>query len=186
MSSSKSHVVAGLNDYHFVASLHIQHASISPEQVTFALAIDPGSVKRRGEQRKTPDGKPLSGMYAENHWGADISIIHGHDVSEFLKDFVDRQKSSTIDLMRQIDDTGGSVSIFIGLFAKRCCDFEIPAATLRKLGNAGITVRLNYCGYDDMHDQITEVPSDEREAAAASELNSGSHAPPSGSQLQQG
>ena len=148
-ASSESRVTAGLNDYRFVVSLHVEHPSISPDEMTGALKQDPTSVRRRGEKRRRPDGGLLTGVYDENHWNTELEIVAGHDVSEFLADLVDTQISHAADFTRQIDDTDGCVTVFIGVFADRLCDFEIPASTLRRLGNAGISVRLDYYGVSD-------------------------------------
>ncbi len=141
---SESRVTSGLNDYRFVASLHVQHPSVDPDEVTAALKLAPRSVKRRGERRRRPDGGLLTGHYDENHWSVDLDIVAGHDVPEFLQDLIDSQMPHAMNLTRRIDDTGGAVSVFIGLFADRLCDFEIPASTLRLLGDAGVSVRLDY------------------------------------------
>ncbi|TWU20894.1 DUF4279 domain-containing protein [Bythopirellula polymerisocia] len=140
----RSRVTTGLNDYQFVASLHVQHPSVDPDEVTGTLKLDPKSIKRRGERRHRPDGGLLTGTYNENHWSADLEIVSGHDVSEFLEDLIDTQISHATNLTRQIDCTHGSVTVFIGVFAVGLCDFEIPASTLSRLGKAGISVRLDY------------------------------------------
>ncbi|REJ97756.1 MAG: DUF4279 domain-containing protein [Planctomycetota bacterium] len=158
---SESRVTAGLNDYRFVASLHVQHPSIDPADVTAALKQEPNSVKRRGEKRRRPDGSLLTGNYDENHWSADLEIVAGHDLPKFLHNLTDAQMRHAMDLTRRIDDTGGSVTVFIGVFADRLCDFEIPASTLRRLGNAGISVRLDYYGNADTSE--TAEQTDERE-----------------------
>lgn len=96
----------------------------------------------------------LTGNYDENHWSADLKIVAGHDVPEFLLNLIDAQMRQAVDLTRRIDDTGGAVTVFIGVFAVRLCDFEIPASTLRRLGDGGISVRLDYYGVgnDQSHD----------------------------------
>ncbi|MCA9191221.1 MAG: DUF4279 domain-containing protein [Planctomycetales bacterium] len=160
---SESRVTAGLNDYRFVASLHVQHPSVDPNDVTAALKLNPKSVKRRGERRRKPDGGLLSGNYDENHWRANLEIVAGHNVSEFLQKLIDTQTPDAMALTRRIDDTGGSVSVFIGVFADRLCDFEIPASTLRLLGEAGISVRLDYYGACNGQTSDAEKRSGQRE-----------------------
>ncbi len=160
---SESRVTAGLNDYRFVASLHVEHPSVDPDEVTSTLKREPKTSKRRGEQRRRPDGGLLTGTYGKNHWSADLDIVSGHDVPEFLDDLADTWTSHAVDLTRHIDDTGGSVTVFIGVFADRLCDFEIPASTLRRLGNAGISVRLDYYGVGNRNTSDMAEPTDERE-----------------------
>lgn len=139
-----SHVVAGLNDYRFVVSLHIMHPSVAPQSISAALGLTPKRTGCRGDQRRSPAGVLRAETYDANHWTADLPIQDGSDVAEFLTGFVDSQTHEARSLTRQIADTGGAVELFIGLFATRCCDFAIPPESLRLLGEAGITLRLDY------------------------------------------
>ena len=143
---SESQVTSGLNDYRFAASLHVQHPSMDPDEVTATLKWEPKSIKRNGEQRHSPDGSLLTGYYDGNHWSADLEIVAGHDIPEFLRNLIDTQMRHAVEFTRRIDNTGGSVTVFIGVFAERLCDFEVPASTLRLLGDAGVSVRLDYYG----------------------------------------
>lgn len=145
-SSFESRVVAGLNHYRLVASMHVRHPSVSPDEVSSSLGLEPKRVRRRGQQKCSPAGKLLNGTYTENYWTADLEILAGHDTSDFLNDLMDRRIGHAIDFTRRLDDTGGATSILVGLYADGGCDFEIPAATLRRLGDAGITVRFDFYG----------------------------------------
>ncbi|QDU75901.1 hypothetical protein Pan97_29430 [Bremerella volcania] len=169
---SESLVTAGLDDYRFVASLHVQHPSVDPNEVTVALKQEPKSVKRRGERRRRPDGDLLTGNYDENHWSVDLEIVAGHDVPEFLRYLINTPTSDAMDLTRRIDDTGGSVTVFIGVFADRLCDFEIPASTLRQLGDAGVSVRLDYYGVSNEQNSDAAEQSGEREPPVMRDLKS--------------
>ncbi len=169
---SESRVTAGLNDFRFVASLHVRHPSVDPNEVTAALKMKPRSVKRRGERRQRPDGGLLTGHYDENHWAVDLDIVAGQDVPEFLQDLIDAQIAHAMDLTRRIDDTGGAVSVFIGVFADRLCDFEIPAATLRLLGDAGVSVRLDYYGVGNEQTGDAAEHSDARKSPVGREFES--------------
>lgn len=155
---SESRVIEGLNDYQFVASLHVRHPSIDPDEVTAALGICPKRTRRCGERYS---GQP-GGYFDANHWAAELEIVAGHNVPEFLEDFVDSLSLPAKSLTRRIDETGGEVTVFIGLFANRLCDFEIFASTLRDLGNAGISVRLDYYkpGGDDTAEDADSTGSE--------------------------
>ncbi|TWU20041.1 DUF4279 domain-containing protein [Allorhodopirellula heiligendammensis] len=167
---SESRVTAGLNDYRFVASLHVQHPLVEPNELTAAFKQEPKRVKRRGERRQRRDGGLLTRKYDENHWSIDLKIVAGHDVPEFLQNLINTQRSDAIDLTRRIDETGGSVSVFIGLFAEQLCDFEIPAATLRQLGDAGVSVRLDYYGVGNEQASNAAEQSGKREPPMTRDL----------------
>ncbi len=141
-----SRVLAGMNDYRFVASLQIKHPTIEPSEITDALKLVPKTAKTRGDRRRRPVGGLQAGNYEDNYWTAELEIIDGHDIADFLLNLIDRQGESALEFTRRIYASGGSTSIFIGIFARSLCDFEIPACTLSKLGDAGIAVRLDYYG----------------------------------------
>jgi hypothetical protein len=142
----ESRVVCGLNDYRFRASLYFEHLSISPDEATAALDRMPASTRRHGQPRTRPDGSSLGGVVQGNHWAADLAIVPGHDIPDFLAEFVDRLSAGSLKWMRRVADTGGCISVFFGIFADRLCDFEIPPVIFRKLGDAGVTIRFDFYG----------------------------------------
>ena len=146
---SESRVREGLNDYRFQASLSVEHPAIGPDEATKALGLEPASVRHHGQPRLRPDGSPLPGVVKGNHWAADLKIVTGQDIPAFLLDFIEHLPAEATEWMRMVTDTGGCVSLFLGVFADGCCDFEIPAAILGMLGNAGVAIRLDFyrnCG----------------------------------------
>lgn len=145
----ESRVTTGLNDFRIKSRLSVFHPSVAPTEVTSALQREPSRSHLRGEQRRTPGGKPLKGVYPSHYWFAELAIPRVADVAEYLEYFLGGLSADAIQLCRQIDESGGSVEIWVAMFVTQCCDNEIPAATLRKLGEAGITLRLDY--YCDLH-----------------------------------
>ena len=146
---SESRVQEGLNDYRFKASLSVEHPAIGPDEATKALGLEPASVRHHDQPRLRPDGSPLPGVVTGNHWAADLKIATGQDIPAFLLDFIEHLPAEATGWMRMVADTGGCVSLFLGVFADGCCDFEIPAAILGMLGNAGVAIRLDFyrnCG----------------------------------------
>ena len=144
--ASESRVQEGLNDYRFKASLYVEHPTIAPEEATKALGLEPASVRHDGQPRLRPDGSPLTGVVKRNLWAADLGIVDGQDIPAFLLDFIERLPAEATRWMRMVADKGGCVSLFLGLFADRCCDFEIPAAILRMFGDAGVAIRFDFYG----------------------------------------
>lgn len=149
MSQSESRVIVGLNDYRFVASLHVQHKSIPLEEITESLGLTPRRVRRQGEPRSSPKGSLLSGVFDANHWSTDLLITAGHDIDQFLMELVSSTLKDSLEFTRRIDETGGSICVFLGVFATRLCDFEIQPETLRRLGSAGVSVRFDYYPAED-------------------------------------
>ncbi len=57
--------------YSYTIDLRIWHPSIKPEEITRALGIQPNHFSEAGQQRKTPKGTLLEGVYRESYWNAD-------------------------------------------------------------------------------------------------------------------
>lgn len=145
-----SHVQLGLNEYRFSASLQIEHPTIDPGHMSTALALLPSISRRRGEQRTTPRGDHLlPGEYSKNFFTSELAISPGTDLPEFLDNFITELTANGTRLLLDIFRSGGSVSIFVGIFAIRCCDFEISPNTLKNLGGLGISLRLDYYNSTD-------------------------------------
>jgi hypothetical protein len=155
----ESRVLEGLNDYRFKATLHVEHPSISPDEATATLALSPTSVRRNGEPRILPNGSRAEGAVRGNYWAAELEITPGRDIPAFLLEFVDGLPVEVVGWMRKVSDTGGSVSVFLGIFADGLCDFEIPPGILRKLGDAGVTTRFDFYGKDKHAEQSLAAES---------------------------
>lgn len=140
-------VTTGLNDYRYVASLHVQHPSIDADTITRSIPFKPDRVCKLGDPKRTPNGKPLSGHYDQTHWHVKLETPADGDVTDFLRLLCERL-SRCREFLGQLDDSGGRAEIFIGLFADRCCDFELPSSLLADLASAGLSLRLDYYGPD--------------------------------------
>lgn len=118
------------------------------DSISHAMPISPDRVCRIGDRKRTPNGKPLSGNYYRTHWHAKLETPTDGDVSDFLRSLHKRLENARGFLAR-IGDTGGTSEVFIGLFADRGCDFELPSSLLADLASAGLGLRLDYYGPDN-------------------------------------
>lgn len=135
----------GLNDYRYVATLHVEHPSIDADIISQSIPFRPDRICKIGETKQTPHGKPLLGHYDQTYWHATLETPTDGDVTNFLRLLCDRLARSR-EFLAQLDDTGGKVEVFIGLFADRCCDFELPWSLLADLASARVGLRLDYYG----------------------------------------
>ena len=143
--SKKAHYAAGLNDFTYSASLCIHHPNIHPDQITNELGLAPTVTHCPGEQRTTPKGTPLNGVWESSYWTAELDVIDGEDVSAFLSRLIDRLTPAT-DFLNQISKEGAQIECFLGLFATALCDQCIPAKRLSRLGQLNVDLRLDYYG----------------------------------------
>jgi hypothetical protein len=98
----------------FTVRISIRHPTISPDEITFELGLNPHTYWCAGDVRKTPKGTPLKGVYMDNMW---------NHVFEYVGDKSFYKKTSDIicmleckkDFIDKINSTGGLVSICIHL-----------------------------------------------------------------------
>ncbi|WP_391540471.1 DUF4279 domain-containing protein [Rubripirellula lacrimiformis] len=136
-------MTTGLNDYRYVASLYIDHPTVDPDAITRGMPIKPDRICRIGDPKRTP----REGFYDRTHWSVKLQTPADGDVAEFLSMVFERLDSSRA-LLTELADTGGRAEIFIGLFADRCCDFEMPPTLLANLASLSLGLRLDYYGPD--------------------------------------
>jgi hypothetical protein len=136
---------AGLNDFEYCASLHIEHPSHDPDLVTKTLGIVPVRKRRVGERRQTPQGTLLEGVYETNHWHADLLTKDGEDLSQFLSNMLNPLDPAK-EFLVQFASEGGRVECMVGLFATNCCDSCLSAKLLGRFAEFGVDLRLDYYG----------------------------------------
>jgi hypothetical protein len=61
-----------MTDYKYKISLKLWHPLMHPADITAILGIEPDITFVAGEQRKTPTGAPLEGVYRESYWFANL------------------------------------------------------------------------------------------------------------------
>lgn len=115
------------------------------DSISHAMPISPDRVCRIGDPKRTPSGKQLSGHYDRTHWHAKLETPADGDVSDFLRS-LHKQLENAHGFLRGVADTGGTSEVFIGLFADRCCDFELPVSLLGDLASSGLGLRFDYYG----------------------------------------
>ncbi|MEQ1796254.1 MAG: DUF4279 domain-containing protein [Nitrospira sp.] len=57
--------------YSYTVDVRIWHPSIKPEEITHVLGMTPSHCSKAGQQRQTPKGTLLEGVYRESYWNAD-------------------------------------------------------------------------------------------------------------------
>jgi uncharacterized protein DUF4279 len=139
----KTRVKIGLLGFEYRASLHIEHPLLDPNVVSHTLQMKPRSSHRAGDQCHTPKGTPLPGTYPTAIWSADLDTREGEDIAEFLSRIACDLSRAEKFLLGIVND-GECVECYLQLFASRLCDQILPATLLRRLGELGINLRMDY------------------------------------------
>jgi hypothetical protein len=139
------------NEFNYCVSLSIVHPSVDAAGITKVITIlRPRIETTAGTARRGKGGKPLSPsrMSPLSHWCADLhreeKLYSGSKpFSEFLLEQANKLEPYR-DLFVQLRQEG-AVTFMIGLFSKSNCAADVlKADMLRKCGDLGIDIELNY------------------------------------------
>lgn len=140
---TKAIYVCGLNDFEYCVSLHVEHPSICPAEITQALQLSPDRCVSVGESKRTPAEKAGRGVYSRTHWHKELTPQAGQSIPEFLSTLIE-QLSPAKSFLTQVVSEGGEIECFIGVFANGLCDQSYPPDLLRTLGTLGVSLRFDY------------------------------------------
>lgn len=107
--------MAEARKYRYKASLRISHPSLSPEEITSSIRLEPSRSWIIGQPRATPTGAPLSGVNKNNFWTHSFAVPDDGALEEFILCVLD-EPTGRSQALRMIADTGGKNELFIGLF----------------------------------------------------------------------
>jgi len=126
----------------FDVELFIVHPSLGPAEISRALGMEGHFTHRVGDQRKTPNGTLLPGIYSDTRWRHSIR----HTVTE--QGFASRVVGFVESLqchkkfLASLKGTGGSATVIIQFLGDGYLADEIPPTTLAKLGELGLSLGI--------------------------------------------
>lgn len=143
-------------EFYYCVSLSIVHPTIDPRKITEAIpSLHPRIEVMAGTERRGRDGKPLIPRRAAavSHWLADLHQEEKlYSGAKPMSDYVlerltelEKHRSLFAHLREE-----GEVVLRIGWFSVSNHSAEaLKAATLRKCGDLGIDMELNFYGPND-------------------------------------
>jgi hypothetical protein len=141
------------NEFHYCVSLSIVHPTADPELITAAItSLRPRIQAMAGSERLGKDGKPIvpNRKVMLSHWLANLHdepkmCSSDKPVSDFiLEQLVKLEKHHSLFAhLQQL----GQVTLRIGWFSDTNYSADVlTAKTLKKCGDLGIDIELNYYG----------------------------------------
>lgn len=79
-----------IQEPNFRLSLRFFHPKIDPERITNILSLTPDFSWREGDQRKTPKGGVLDGVYKSSYWCYTYTSPEKYTLYDYLKICVDK------------------------------------------------------------------------------------------------
>ena len=126
----------------FDVELFIVHPLLDPADITRALGMEGHFWHRVGDQRKTPKGSLLSGVYPDTRWRHSIrhTVTEQWFASE-LVDFIARLEPHK-EFLANLRETGGSATLIIQFLGDGYLADEIPLSTLATLNGLGLSLGI--------------------------------------------
>jgi hypothetical protein len=126
----------------FDVELFIVHPSFDPVDISGALGLEAHFSHRVRDQRKTPKGTLLSGVYPDTRWRHSIR----HTVAEQwfaaeVASFVEKLEAHK-DFLANVRATGGRATVIIQFLGDDYLADEIAPATLAKMAELGLALGI--------------------------------------------
>jgi hypothetical protein len=126
----------------FDVELFIIHPLLDPADISRALGMEGHFSRRVGDQRKTPKGTLLPGVYPDTRWRHSIrrTVTEQWFASEVVA-FVGRLEPHK-EFLANVRATGGSATVIIQFLGDGYLADDIPLTTLAKLGELGLSLGI--------------------------------------------
>jgi hypothetical protein len=128
----------GTTPRRFDVELFIVHPSLDPVDISGALGLEAHFSHRVGDQRKTPKGALLSGVYPDTRWRHCIrSTVTEQWFASEVVGLVEKLEAHG-EFLANVRATGGSASVIIQFLGDGYLADEIPLSTIAKLAELGL------------------------------------------------
>lgn len=139
-----------MNPYTYKISFRLIHPDSDLEIISKAvLSLSGFLLKKRwkkSEPRKTLDGKPMQGVYAESYCNFSFSETRQKSEVELLPSAIQKicqQLEQIRPVMNEHIASGGITSFFVGLFIDANSGVTIDRDLLQELSNLGIALEFD-------------------------------------------
>jgi len=134
-----------MESFKYVVSFRIHHPSMDPDLISSKLGLEPQHKWKAGAERKTPKGKPLTGVYEKSF--CTFRLKHGKNIelADFLKGYTKKLHKNKR-FLKSIRSTGGKLEYFIGWFTDKDSGEVFDLELLEQLVKLGIDLSLAVYG----------------------------------------
>jgi len=134
-----------MNKFKFDVSFRVKHPSVDPDQLSTKLGLLAHRKWRAGDQRKTPKGELLGGIYKESYLSCRITHEKSDDLAKVIRETTLRL-STHKELLRELSMTGGKLEYFIGWYSSGNSGEEFDALLLKEAAELGIGLSFDFYG----------------------------------------
>lgn len=132
-----------MQNYTFKILIRIWHPTIDPKIISDSLNIEPNRTCTSGEQRSTPKGTLLDGVYSETYWYTDPYNRGECASTDYLvEDLIEETVSLLephISFMHKLIDDGGRIHLQVSTYGDRNYAIELSPSMLQRLSSLKIS-----------------------------------------------
>jgi len=119
----------------FDVELFIVHPTVDPAEISIALGLDAKFAHRVGDQRKTPAGALLSGVYRDTRWRHSRRYETGDQwFADKVVDLIDRLEPHK-EFLKKLTTTGGKACVIVQFLGDGYFGDEVPKDVLSRLAD---------------------------------------------------
>jgi len=138
--------------YRFEISLRFRHPKMELSGCSSEFGLMPMRQWTVGQERSTPHGKPLEGLWDESYWIASLEI-ESDEVIETALMRIAQWLSRHASFLSAHSNSGGSAALFIGLFLEGfSCGFSLEPSLLARYTPLGVALEFDVYGPPDVPD----------------------------------
>jgi len=135
-----------MSDYEFTISLRILHPTIEPSTITQTLGIEPQHSWKAGDQRRSPAGGELEGVFRQSYWTGRLMekpqlSSERLSVESVLVQILSQLRRAH-DFLEQLNTDGGVAELLVSLYARENFRLDLSAESLALLGRLRLAVVL--------------------------------------------
>lgn len=139
--------VSSMIPYQYVVSLRIWHPSVSHEEISRLVGLQPKYCWTVGSPRLSPKGAPLGGLRESTYWSAalipDTASSDPTEVEQALVQELEYLTSLTA-VFTKIRKEGGKAELFVGLFSENNIVIDMEPSLMGRLSQCGLGICLDY------------------------------------------
>jgi hypothetical protein len=129
-------------DFGFNISLQVRHPKLSTDELSKGLRLRPGRAWVAREERATPKGNPLPGLYKTSYCYYDLAKGLGADSLARKLSLANRRLQRHAALLRRWRKTGGTLHYYVTIHGRNAMGVEFDPQLLSNLAELGISLGL--------------------------------------------
>ncbi len=132
-----------MSTYKYDASLRVRHPKLEANEICEKIGLSAAIIWNVGDQRMTPKGKNLDGVYRETY----CSFHLPHESDQYLPELLaetNKQLKNTSSFLNKIISSGGNVEYFIGWYFNKNTGEIFDSELLQELSELGISLSFDF------------------------------------------